>query len=107
MAKFYNSIGFATTVEVRPGVKRESITERNYYGDILENSVQLQESGEVIDDVNISTRISILADPFANEHFHAIRYVTFMGAKWKVRKMTPAFPRIILSLGGVYNGEQA
>ena len=105
MAKFYDAIGFATMQEVTPGVHREQITERRYYGELLKNSRNLQNSGNVNDDIDISNRISIIADPYANENFHAMRYVWFMGTRWKVKTADVEPPRIILSLGGVYNGE--
>lgn len=105
MAKFYNSIGFATMQEVAPGVHRPQITERSYYGEVLRNSRYLQDSGNVNDDIDISNRISIIADPYANENFHAMRYVWFMGTRWKIKTADVEPPRIILSLGGVYNGE--
>lgn len=105
MAKFYGSIGFATMQEVTPGVHREQITERNYYGDILRNSRNLTDSGQVNDNIDISNRVSIVADQYANENFHAMRYVWFMGTRWKVKSADIEPPRIVLSLGGVYNGE--
>lgn len=58
------------------------------------------------DDINVSNEISILADPYANQNFHAMRYVEFMGAKWKISGVEVQYPRLILSVGGVYNGEQ-
>ena len=107
MAKWYGKIGYAETVEIRPGVFKEQITEREYFGDVLYNNRRLQTSDQVNDDINISNRISILADPFANENFHSMRYLSFMGANWKVSSIEVAYPRLILTLGGVYNGQQA
>lgn len=104
MAKFYGVIGFAETVETRPGVWVEQITERNYYGDLLQNIRRLESTDQVNSDINISNRISIVADPYANDHFHAIRYVKFNGAKWKAASVEALPPRLVLTLGGVYNG---
>lgn len=104
MAKWYGKIGYAETVEVRPGVFKEQITEREYFGDVLQNTRRLQTSDKVNDDINVSNRISIIADPFANENFHSMRYLSFMGTNWKVSTVEVAFPRLILTLGGVYNG---
>ena len=103
MAKWYGTVGFAKTVETEPGLWEEDIVEGNYYGDILSNFRKLQNSGEVNDDVNIANKISILADPFANYNFHSIRYAEFMGTKWKVSDVEVQYPRLILTLGGVYN----
>jgi hypothetical protein len=104
MAKWYGKIGYAETAEVRPGVFKEQITEREYFGDVLQNTRRLQTSDKVNDDINVSNRISIIADPFANENFHSMRYLSFMGTKWKVATVEVSYPRLILTLGGVYNG---
>lgn len=105
MAKFFGEIGFAEYVETAPGVISEQITERSYYGDLLRNTRRLQAADQVNDNINVSNEISIIADPYANEHFHAMRYVKFMGAKWKVSNVEVQYPRLNLTLGGLYNGE--
>lgn len=105
MAKFYGIIGYAETVETDPGVWEEEIIERMYFGDLLSNFRNLQNSGEVNDDVNIANKISIVSDPYANENFHSMRYVEFMDTRWKVTNVEVLYPRLILTLGGVYNGE--
>ena len=104
MAKFYGNIGFAETVETEPGVWVEEMTVRPYYGDLVRNTRRLENSGGVNDNVNISNDISIIADPYANHNFHSIRYIEFMGAKWKVSNIEFQYPRLILTIGGVYNG---
>lgn len=104
MAKFYGNIGFAETVETEPGVWVEKMTVRPYYGDLVRNTRRLENSGGVNDNVNISNDISIIADPYANHNFHSIRYIEFMGAKWKVSNIEVQYPRLILTIGGVYNG---
>ena len=103
MAKFYGEIGFGTSIETSPGVYEDQVTARNYYGDLIKNTRRLESSGSVNDDINISNQISIVADPYANENFYAIRYVKFMGAKWKISDVEVQYPRLILTIGGVYN----
>lgn len=103
MARWFGKIGFGATVETKPGVWDEQIVERSYYGDLLRNSRRLQTSDKVNDDLNISNEISIVADPYANENFHAIRYASFMGSKWKVTDVEVQYPRLILTLGGLWN----
>lgn len=106
MAKWFGKIGFAETVEIRPGVHVEKITPREYYGDLIRNTRRLQTtSDKVNDDINISNQISIVADPYANEHMWAMRYAEFGGVKWKIETVEVSFPRLILDLGGVYNGD--
>lgn len=104
MAKFYGVIGYATTVETEPGIYEEIIVERPYYGDLIKNTRRLQSAGKVNDDINVSNQVSIVADPYANENFHAMRYVEFMGTKWKVTDVDVQYPRLVLTVGGVYNG---
>lgn len=105
MAKFYGAIGYVEFAETVPGVYDEVVTERNYYGDILSNNRRLESSGQVNDNITISNRISIIADPFAYEKFHAMRYAIYLGTKWKITNVEVQYPRLILTLGGVYNAE--
>lgn len=103
MAKYCGKIGFAVTEETKPGVWTEQMVERRYYGDITRNTRRLQSSGNLNDNVTISNQISIVADPFANENFHAMRYAEFMGTKWKIASVEVQYPRLILELGDVFN----
>jgi hypothetical protein len=97
-------IGYAEeTVETVPGVWEEQITERKYYGDAIRNTRLLQNSGGINDNVNVSMQISIVADPYANQNFHAIRYIEFMGTNWKITNVEVQYPRLILTIGGLYN----
>lgn len=104
MPKFYGKIGFADQVETRPGIWIDGIVERDYFGDLIRNTRRLQSSDQLNDDITISNEISIVADPYANQNFHTIRYATFMGTKWKVTSVDVQYPRLVLTLGGVYNG---
>lgn len=105
MAKWYGEIGYGETVETSPSVWTEQITTKlNYYGDVISNNRRLQTSSDKVnDDIAITNQISILADPYAYENFHAMRYATFMGTKWKITSVDVEYPRLILTLGGVYN----
>lgn len=103
MAKYCGKIGFAVTEETKPGVWTEQMVERRYYGDLTRNTRRLQSSGNLNDNVTISNQISIVADPFANENFHAMRYAEFMGTKWKITSVEVQYPRLILELGDVFN----
>lgn len=104
MAKYYGQIGFAESVESSPGVHVEKIVERNYYGELVRNSRRLQSANQLNDDINISNEISIVADPYADKNFHMMRYIEFMGTKWKISNVEVQPPRLILTVGGVWNG---
>lgn len=103
MAKWYGVIGFSETIETDPGVWEEQITERNYYGDVIRNTRKHQSSGQINYNLDISNEFSIVSDPYANQNFHSIRYIEFMGAKWKISNVDVQYPRLTLSVGGVYN----
>lgn len=107
MAKYFGKIGFFVTEETRPGIYEEKIVERSYYGELLRNTSRRFESvGQKVNpDIAISNNISIVADPFANENFASIKYAEFMGTRWIVESVEIQYPRLILNLGGVYNGE--
>lgn len=104
MAKYYGKIGFAESVESAPGVHVEKIVERNYYGELVRNSRRLQSANQLNDNINISNEISIVVDPYADKNFHMMRYIEFMGTKWKISNVEVQPPRLILTVGGVWNG---
>lgn len=105
MAKYYGKIGFCVTAESAPGVwVEDEIEERNYYGELTRNTRRLQGREYLNDGVNISNQISILADPYVTANFHTMRYAEYMGVKWKVTDVEVQYPRLVLTLGGEYNG---
>jgi hypothetical protein len=103
MAKFYGEIGYAETVETAPGVWREQISKRQYFGDVLKNTSKVRDGENLNDNLVVDNRLSIVADPFAYEKFHAMRYIKWMGTLWKITAVEVQRPRLILTIGGVYN----
>ena len=106
MAKYYGKIGYAEETEIRPGVYKNQFTERSYYGDLNRSHSRNQNSDKLNDDIVIANELSIIADPFAYDNFYAIKYAEVMGVKLKVTSVEVNYPRLILQLGGKYNGEQ-
>lgn len=105
MAKYYGMIGFAEPEETEPGYYEEIIKERPYSGDEIKNIRKLQNNeGSTNQSIAIANSISIVSDPYAMGHMYAIRYAIFQGAKWTVDSVEVQYPRLILSLGGLYNG---
>lgn len=103
MTKFFGKIGYAMTQETKPGVWMDQIIEREYYGDLLRNSYRFQTSDKVNDDVLIANEFSIIADSFAKDNFHLMRYIEFEGTKWKITNVEVRYPRLNLTVGGIYN----
>lgn len=102
--KFFGTVGYVETMELQPNIYKEVSTERNYYGDVLRN-VRRNEGGQHLNDnINVNNLISIVADEYAYGHFFAIRYVIWQNSKWKVTNVEVSRPRLILTIGGVYNG---
>lgn len=105
MDKWCGKVGYSVTEETEPGIWESKITEYEYYGNLVKNTTRkFQSSNEVNDNINILNNISIVADPFAYENFSHIEYAEFMGIKWKVSDVEVKYPRLIMTLGGVYNG---
>lgn len=106
MAKYFGKIGFMS-YEKNHGVFEEKCVERPYRGDLIRNTRRYDTSDKLNDDLTISNEISIIADAYANQNFHQMRYAQFMGSNWEITSVTVERPRLILTLGGVYNGRTA
>lgn len=104
MAKFYGKVGYGQAVEGNQGVYSDDITEIVYSGDVVRNSLRIQEGLSLNDDLTVGHSISIVADAYASQHYSAIRYVELEGTKWKVVHIELHRPRLLLRLGGLYNG---
>lgn len=102
MAKFYGEIGYSETTEISPGVWGDTVVGKNYYGEIFKESHRWSTSKEVNDDFRINASVSILADAYAYKNVKHIKYVKYLGVKWKVVEITPEYPNITLTLGGEY-----
>ena len=103
MGKWFGKIGYAITGETEPGLWEDTIVERQYYGDITSDRRKRQTSNEVNDNIALSNVISIIADPFAYENCSNMAYVEIMGTKWKITDIEIQSPRLILTVGGVWN----
>lgn len=103
--KWYGRVGFAMTTS-HDGIWEDEIVEKKYTGDLLQNRVQFQNSGNVNDNINLNNRISIIANKFVYDNFECIKYVEVLGKMWKVESVEIQYPRLILTIGGLWNGEQ-
>ena len=104
MTRYSGKVGYAASVEINPGVHVDQIVEFPYFGDVIRNSLDFRQGESVNNDVSVSNSISIVADAYANANFMNIRYVIWSGAYWAVSNIEIQSPRLILRLGGVYNG---
>ena len=104
MAKYYDAVGYVIQKEVSPGVWEDETVEKKYRGDVILNQLRWQIADKVNDDINIDNSISIIADPFAFDNVCYMKYIKWIGKKWKIQSFSIQRPRVVLQLGGVYNG---
>lgn len=104
MAKWFGNVGYAIQEEKEPGTWVDEIVERPYFGDMTSDHRRRQNSGNVNDNLNLANVISIVSDPFAVQNCSLIAYAEIMGTKWKVTEVEVQYPRLILTVGGVWNG---
>lgn len=106
MAKFHGNIGFAEQYEKTPGYWTERIVEKEYFGEEISLSYNARSGSETTnDELTVNKRISVVANDYAFKNFQFMKYVIYMGVKWKITNVEPQYPRLILSIGGVYNAK--
>lgn len=102
--RYYGKVGYVSTKNEGRGIWSDEVTEREYYGDVIRNTRRWENGSGINDSISVNNSISIVADPYAYDHFSSIRYVWWGDSKWKVTDITIDRPRILLTIGGVYNG---
>lgn len=107
MARFYGVIGYAIDKPISAGNMIEGIIERSYSGEIIKHHTNLVLEGKAHPDINIANSISVVSDPYAEENMDTMRYVTWKGTRWRITSVDIQRPRIILTLGGRFNGPEA
>lgn len=106
MAKFYGAIGYARQEETRPGVWTSVIVEKNYRGDVVLDQRRWQPDAKANDDLNLDNSISIIADEYAYTNLGTMKYIVWNGVPWKIQSFSINRPRIVIQIGGVYNGKR-
>lgn len=86
------------------GVWEDVVTEIQYRGDVIKNTVKQTENGKVNGDITVGNSVSIVSDPYVSSHFFAMRYISWMGVRWTVKEVEVQRPRLLLRLGERYNG---
>jgi hypothetical protein len=106
MTKFYGTVGYAVETEIRPGVWIPKIEKRTYYGDVVKIVRRVENGGYLNDNITIGNQFSLVADDYAFTHMHMMRYIEWQGAKWAVKSVEVNRPRLVVSVGGVYNAQE-
>lgn len=104
MAKWHGRMGFADTIETTTDVWTETIAERPYYGDVLYDNKSTNRDNEINNGFTIANKISVVADAYARDNFYKAKYITYKGTKWTIGSAEVQYPRLIVSIGGLWNG---
>jgi hypothetical protein len=107
MARFCGKIGFGITAEVAPGRWKDVIVEHKFFGDVLRNDINSDVGEKVTPDFTFTNRISVVAAHNALKRRKQMRYIEFEDDLWRIESIEVQGRRLILSLGGVYNGPTA
>lgn len=102
MAKYYGIIGFAIQEETSPGIWTDVITKRSYKGEVIRNSRRYDSADNINDNFVITNTFSIVSDAFLYSHIPALRYLEYLGTKFKITSVDIDRPRVTISVGGVY-----
>ena len=107
MAKYSGMLGYVMPAkEDPPGIwKPSAVVEKLGRGDLIRQTITNEDVSGLSDGININNQISIIMDPFVNKNLESLKYVILYGTRWEIKSMTINRPRVILTLGGVYNGE--
>lgn len=104
--KFYGPIGFSAQIEMEPGIWQDKIVARMYFGDIKKNYRSYTSTSEMNDKIRIgSTLISVVSDGYLDKHIGEMRYVEYLGVRWKIQSIEVSYPRVEITLGEVWNGQ--
>lgn len=104
MARYSGLVGYGVQVETTPGIWKTIDEARMMKGDIIRQNANIQDSGKVNDDITLNHRVSLVGDPYAFENYFNMKWVQIDGRKWKVTSIEVQRPRLIVTLGGVWNG---
>jgi len=107
MARFFGIVGYGYSEETGTDIFEDVIVEIEYYGDIQKQRRRISEGESISDELTLNHSISIVADEYANNHYQAIKFVEVAGTPWTVDSVEVVSPRLLLTLGKVYNGPRA
>ena len=104
MAKYAGLVGYVTQEESVPGVWSPVENPKLMRGDIIRQASSSQNDNKVNSDIALSHRVSLLGDAYAFGNYYNIKWIDIDGRKWEVTSIEIQRPRIIVTLGGLWNG---
>lgn len=108
MAKFSGLVGYVTYAEVSPGVWDNVENPKLMKGDIIRQSSNIQNDGRVTTgkmnpDISLNHRVSLIGDAYAFGNYFSMSWLEVDGHKWAITSVEVQRPRIIVTLGGLWN----
>lgn len=100
--RYYGRIGFAVSTETSPGVMENKMVYKPYYGDVL-YSLGYWQNKEINDDIKMQNRISVICDDYIQDNLGYAKIIEFDNHFWKIQSFTLEYPRVIITIGGLYN----
>lgn len=105
MAKYAGLVGYVSLVESPPGVWNQVSNPKRMRGDIIRQSSSNQNGDKVNSDITLNHRVSLIGDAYSLGNYSDIKWIEIDGKKWEVNSIEIQRPRIIVTLGGVWNGD--
>lgn len=107
--RYSGRIGFKVTAPREPGstIYVPTVIWKKYKGEVprMLSKWTPSESG-INDNIDISHTISIVADPFLSHNYRSIFAVEFADDFWDVKSIEIVPPRLRITIGGVYTGDE-
>lgn len=108
MAKYAGLVGYVTQEEKVPGVWSTVADPKPMRGDIIRASASSQNDGrlssdKINKDVTLNHRVSLVGDAYAFGNYYNIKWIEIDGAKWEVSSVELQRPRLIVTVGGLWN----
>lgn len=104
MSKFAGLVGYATQEETVPGVWSPVEKTVMMKGDVIRQSSSVQNDDKVNSDIALNHRVSLMGDSYAFDNYYNLKWIQLHGRKVEVSSVELQRPRLIVSVGGVYNG---
>jgi hypothetical protein len=98
MARFAGFVGYVTQVESVPGVWSPVENPKYMRGDVIRQSSTSQNG-----DISLNHRVSLIGDSYTFNNYYNIKWVEIGSAKWSVTSVEIQRPRVIITLGGLWN----
>lgn len=97
-------IGSGESVEVRPGIWEDVITEVSYLAEVRQRTEAFSTADSVLPQYRTTTSVSVLTDRTLRLDNSDLRYVLYGGVRWSISSAVHEPPRLTLFVGEEYNG---